>query len=143
MLSCQDFRDRLYDEDCRRAVAGDAPIPADLSLHRDACAECREEWNAAADDLLHLPVLLAESAPASLERRIRVAVAERSIRTAAPLDWSDGAVWAALGAAAASLANGPLSTWLPGLGPLGIALLGASMAFAVNASRRVLRDALR
>lgn len=143
MLSCQDFRDRLYDEDCRRALSGDAPIPADLSLHREACAECGEEWSAAADDLAHLPLLLVESAPASVERRVRIAVADRMVRRAPAIDWSDGVMWAALGATGALIAAGPIQAWLPGLGPLSVSLLGASLAFAWSATHRAMREALR
>lgn len=142
MLTCDDFCGRLYDEDCRRALTGEAPVPGDMSAHRDACSECYREWTEAVADLTNLPAALLEPAPPSLIRKVRIATADRTTMEPA-LDWSDGLLWAAIGAAAAVVFTGPISAWLPIVGPFTVSVTGASLAFTANAMRGALREALR
>jgi hypothetical protein len=138
MLSCPSFRDRLYDEDARRALRGEALPPADLRAHRDACADCHREWEEAAADLATLPAVLLSPAPTAVVRKVRVGAAERLV--AGPgIDWTEGVAWAAIGAALCA----PATLLVPALGPIVLGLVGASFAFAASAARRVLREALR
>jgi hypothetical protein len=138
MLSCDSFRDRLYDEDARAALLGRTPIPADLLAHRDACAACRQEWDEAGADLVGLPSLLAAPAPVAVVRKIRIGAAER-LQPAPRLDWNEGLAWAAIGAAVCA----PVAAWVPMLSPVVLGMVGASIAFGASATRRVLREALR
>jgi hypothetical protein len=160
VLSCQEFSDRLYDEDCRRALAHRGPVPADAALHRDSCADCRSLWAEAAEDLATLPELLCEPAPPALEARVRRELAKGPSRPANPwfvLDWTAGITWAAIGASLALMAVSHLPAGLAGMlfsspgstaNPTHLALaaptalLGASVAFAASAVRQAVRDAL-
>jgi hypothetical protein len=133
MLSCDSFRDRLYDEDARRALAGEAPAPADLQAHRLSCADCRREWDEAASDLAALPRLMLERPPSALERRLRIGAAER-LAPSPSFDWMDAATWAAVGAVGGIVAAGYLS-WIPGVGPATLGTMTAALAFAAHAGR--------
>ena len=145
MLTCTAFADRLYDEDCRQALSGRAPIPADLGPHRDGCAACRRAWEEAALDLAALPSLLLEPAPAAVVAGLRHAVATGS-EPSATLDWTAAITWAAIGAVAGAvlpaLTGGHLSAWVAGPEPLVLALVGASVAFAARAAGDAVREAL-
>jgi hypothetical protein len=138
MLSCDSFRNRLYDEDVRSALLGRTAMPADLRAHREACAACRQEWDEAVADLAGLPALLTTPAPVAVVRKIRVGAAER-LQPAPSLDWSEGVAWAAIGAAVCA----PAAAWVPMLSPIVLGMAGASIAFGASATRRVLRGALR
>ncbi len=143
MLSCREFCDRLYDEDCRHALAGRGPLPADVAVHQEECAGCRSAWAQAAEDLATLPQLLLEPAPGALLADLRVAVIEK--RELPPtLDWTAGITWAAIGAVLPALAAvaGPLPSWLAAMGPLCLSLVGASFAFAASAASEALREAI-
>jgi hypothetical protein len=160
MLSCQGFSDRLYDEDCRRALEHRGPVPADAALHLDSCSGCRGLWAEAEEDLATLPELLFEPAPAELEARLRRELARGRARPANPrlmLDWTAGLTWAGMGAALGIMAMSHLPAGLSGLlssglGPVGspahlalmapAALLGASVGFAASAVHQAVRDAL-
>ena len=96
MLSCTDFCDRLYDEDCRHALAGRGPLPPDVSMHRQECAGCRLAWAEAAEDLATLPHLLMEPAPPALLADLRVAVI-KGLELPPTFDWTAGITWAAIG----------------------------------------------
>jgi hypothetical protein len=137
MLSCAQFRDRLYDEDARRALEG-GPVPHELAAHRDACGECTRTWAEALEDLRLFAEGLREPAPPALERRLRVGLAARYPPRAA-VDFSAGIVWAAIGAVAAHWIAAVIPA-LAFLGPLS-PLVGASIAFAANAVRDALREA--
>jgi hypothetical protein len=125
VLTCSDFADRLYDEDCRRALAHRGPVPAlpaDIALHCASCAACRRLWAEAAEDLATLPALLAEPAPAALAARVRrdlgvLAAARQAGPPRLGLDWTAAFTWAALGAAAAIVAAGHLPAGLAHLLP--------------------------
>jgi hypothetical protein len=161
VLSCEDFSDRLYDEDCRFALVRRGAVPADVALHCASCAACRGLWTEAADDLATLPELLSEPAPPELSARVRRGLAERvAAQPASPwsaLDWTAGLTWAALGAAVAVVAAGHLPAGLaqrlvsgsasPATAPhpalmAPFALLGAAIAFGASAVRQAVRDAL-
>jgi hypothetical protein len=121
VLTCAAFLDRLYD--------ADAP---DLVQHRAACADCAREWRDMEQDRLVLPRVLAEPAPAAVERHLRRRLA--AFTPGSPLiSWSDGLAWAAIGAALAVSAEGTVTL---------AALLGASLAFALGAARAAVREAL-
>lgn len=141
MLSCTEFIDRLYDEDCRRALETRGPVPRDVTEHLGSCAECRHAWAEAGEDLHALPPLLLEPAPPALERRVRVRLAEH-FQAQPELDRVRKVTWsAAVGAAAALAAAQSLPPPLAGLGPLALALIGASMAFAGRAVYEALDEA--
>jgi hypothetical protein len=160
VLSCQDFSDRLYDEDCRRALAHRGAVPADAALHLDVCSGCRGLWAEAEEDLATLPGLLFEPAPAALEAGLRRGLARgraRPAKTRLVLDWTVGITWAGMGAALAIVTVSHLPAGLAGLlssalGSAGsqahlalmasTALLGASVAFAASAVQQAVRDAL-
>jgi hypothetical protein len=145
MLTCAAFADRLYDEDCRQALAGRAPIPADLGVHRDGCASCRGAWEEAARDLAALPPLLLEPAPSAVVAGLRHAVAKGGEPSPA-LDWTAAITWAAIGASIGAvlpaLTAGHLSAWVAGPEPLILSLVGASFAFAARVAGEAVREAL-
>ncbi|HVT59478.1 MAG TPA: hypothetical protein VHR45_13885 [Thermoanaerobaculia bacterium] len=141
MLNCTDFNDRLWDEDCRCALAGRGPVPADVAVHRDACSACHQAWTEAADDLATLPHLLLVPAPAALQARLQRGMAER-LPPSPALDWTAGIVWATIGAVVALAVAGEFPAWIAGLGPLCLSLVGASLAFSASAARNALREAL-
>jgi hypothetical protein len=140
MLSCDSFRDRLYDEDARQALVGETPAPADLQAHRQSCADCCREWDEAASDLVALPRLMMENAPVALERRVRIAAAER-LGPAPSFDWMEAVSWAAVGATLGVLAAGYLS-FVPGVGPATLGAMAAALAFAANAGRVIASPSL-
>jgi hypothetical protein len=143
VLSCRDFCDRLYDEDCRHALAGRGPLPTDVSVHHQECAGCRLVWAQAAEDLATLPRLLLEPMPAALLADLRVSVI-KGMELPPTLDWTAAITWAAIGAVLPALAAvaGPLPSWLAAMGPLSLSLVGASFAFAANAATGALREAI-
>jgi hypothetical protein len=139
MLSCTRFVERLYDEDCRRALETGAPAPPDVADHITLCTECRRAWEEAAGDVRTLPGLLTQPAPVALERRLRLRLAA-PLGTVAREGWAqEAAWWIAVGAAAALAAARTLPADLAGVDPLVLALVGASLAFVAGA----VRDALR
>jgi len=141
MLTCAQFVDRLYDEDCRGALKAEVPLPDELQEHHDSCAACAQEWALAAQDLSTFPALLLESAPLTLEHRIRARV-RGGVRPPPVLDWTQGMTWAAVGAAVAFSVLPRLFPVLSSLGPLSLSLIGASLAFAASAAQETLRDVL-
>jgi hypothetical protein len=139
VLSCPEFEDRLYDEDARRALEGRAAVPHDIAAHRDGCAACARLWAEAIDDVRALPQMLMAPAPPALETRLR---ARFAAWYPAPMrgDWTQSAVWAAIGAATvvsmasylpeATLSHGPL-TW---------SAVGAVLALALHQARALARE---
>jgi hypothetical protein len=138
MLTCAAFADRLYDEDCRRAMAGGS-VPTDMAEHASTCSDCRRSWNEARADLEELPALLETPAPLALQRRLRLGLADADRRRAWP-EWARRtACWTAVGAATAMTVARVLPGGLPEVAPLAMALTGASLAVVAG----TLRDALR
>ncbi len=137
MLSCTKFMERLYDEDCRRAMEHGAPPPPPMAEHASVCAECARAWEEAEEDARSLPDLLARPSPVALERSLRVRLAEPLSH--APLDLLQRALgWAAVGAAAALTAARALPE-LAGIASLLLAFAGASIAFVTGTFRAALR----
>jgi predicted anti-sigma-YlaC factor YlaD len=69
-MTCDDLELRLYDEDCRRALLGAAPAPADVRDHLVGCAACREVWTEAARDTLRLTHDLLLKPPPALIKNL-------------------------------------------------------------------------
>ncbi len=53
-MNCHELELRLYDEDCRKALLGRAPVPQDVADHLGGCATCRRTWSEAAADTIRL-----------------------------------------------------------------------------------------
>jgi hypothetical protein len=68
-MICDDLELRLYDEDCRRALIGTAPMPEDVADHVAGCSACRKTWAEAARDTVRLTRDLQLAPPPSLVRR--------------------------------------------------------------------------
>jgi hypothetical protein len=62
-VNCDDFVDRLYDDDARSAQRGTGTVPADMSAHLLVCDACRTAYELACEDERLLPTLLVESPP--------------------------------------------------------------------------------
>ncbi len=143
MLSCATFLDRIYDEDCRRAMEAGVSAPPDIGEHAAACAGCGRAWKQASEDVRLLPGLLTWPAPEALERRLRVRLAEPR-PSSEQLGWlRRTALWSAVGAAAALAAARTLPPELAGVGHPVLALAGASMAFVAGATGEALRRVAR
>lgn len=140
MLTCAQFQDRIYDSDCRQALENRGLVPEDVAEHGEACPACRCSWLEAADDLRELPSLLMQPAPAALERRLRLELAERTSRVHA-IDWWQGIAWAAIGSALALYAAGVFPV-LQMFGAATWAFVGAASAFAISAARDAIDEAL-
>lgn len=65
-MNCQDFDNRLYDEDCRKALLGESDVPEDMRNHLHGCPHCREIWSEAEIDTRLLSKHLLFEAPPSL-----------------------------------------------------------------------------
>ncbi len=137
MLSCTEFADRLYDEDCRRAQEGRAELPADVAAHRRVCGGCGRAWAAAAQDL-YLVRQAVGPTPAGLQRRIRIRLCETAVAVP-PQSWAHRVAWCSLLGAAVMLAAAPSVAWLADLGPFLLALCGGSLAFAASTLNEALR----
>ena len=135
-MNCEHVADRLYDEDCRQAQETDAPAPPDLRDHLASCSGCHAAWDAAAGHLRIVRSLLIEPPPSALERRLRIAFANRAARPPGVL-WAPRvaslAQAAAIGALAALGAAQTLPPALATMGPALVCLTGASMGFAGRA----------
>jgi hypothetical protein len=146
MLSCPQFLERLYDEDCRAALAGAHTLPEDVATHRRQCAGCQEEWELAAADAHALPLALADVVPVALPARLHKALGPVVVPASRPsvFDGSHALAWAAVGATAAViLAAG--ATMPPALASLGLitwSLLGAAVAAGASIARDALSEAL-
>ena len=146
MLSCAQFLDRLYDDDCRAALGGVTLLPEDVAAHRRECTACRGEWEAAAADLGMLPGALLEPPPAGLAVRLQNGLVPSMKKTAPAkvFDPAQALAWAALGAAAAMVvASMPsLPAALADTGAVTWSVVGASMAAAASVVRDALSEAL-
>ena len=65
-MKCHELELRLYDEDCRHALLGGAPVPRDVEAHLGGCPACRKTWSEAATDTARLSRELLFDAPPSL-----------------------------------------------------------------------------
>ncbi len=101
MSTCDEILDRLYDEDCRRALAGGAAVPGDVAVHLASCAGCRARWRELGEDALALPAALREEASPAGRAAALAALAEVYPPRATLLDWRATLAWAICGAALA------------------------------------------
>jgi predicted anti-sigma-YlaC factor YlaD len=108
-------------------------VPPDVAEHRRACADCRRAWEEAAEDLRTVRDSVPP-APAALERRIRIRLADgippRPGRCALRFAW-----YSAVGAAVALASVPALPPPVAAVGPLVLAFAGASLAFAAGTIR--------
>ncbi|NOZ93426.1 MAG: hypothetical protein GXP47_01640 [Acidobacteria bacterium] len=65
-MNCHELELRLYDEDCRCALLGEAPLPRDVQAHLGRCPACRKTWSDAATDTARLSHELLFDPPPSL-----------------------------------------------------------------------------
>ncbi len=138
MKSCDELKDRLYDEDCRRALEGVGCWPADVADHLASCEACSSVRTELAVDALVYRAALSEDAPASTRAAALAALGEAYPRQAPLLDWRAAAVWGISGAALAGCAVlfvGPLL-------PLVWQALVVSAAGALAASTELTRQGL-
>ncbi len=131
-MTCKDFELRLYDEDCRRALLGHAPVPRDVAEHAAHCSRCRAAWAEAVHDTGLLARELLVAPPPSLERRLAAAApGPPPVRV---LGWNDLAVALTAGSAFVVFVG-----LLPGANPLwqwaGF-WTGAACGFAVSVVER-------
>ncbi len=110
-MTCEDLELRLYDEDCRRALLGHAPVPRDVADHLAGCAACREVWAEAARETVRLTRDLPMAPPPSLAENLAAATGRPAVRAIA--GWDDAG--AAIVAGAVVLIATAL---IPGAGPL-------------------------
>lgn len=110
-MTCDDMELRLYDEDCRRALLGNAPMPRDVSDHLADCVACRQLWTEAARDTVDFTRDLLLAPPPSLARNAAAAALRSSVRPV--LGWNDMGV--ALTAGAVLLV---IAALVPGADPL-------------------------
>jgi len=111
-MNCNEFEDRLYDEDCRAALLGRAAAPPDVADHIDRCARCRISWSQAAALSERLSRALVLSPPATLRVAVRRALPAPH-RGGVRIDWT-AVTWAITGGAlGASVFGAAQPTWSP------------------------------
>lgn len=105
-MKCADLEDRLFDEDCRAALLGRAPAPANIAAHLAACEVCHGAWQRASTETQELSRPFAARTPP----RVRTTLL-RAFRpaTPGPAPWRDTDCWA----------------WVIGCGALGAAIAGS------------------
>ncbi len=143
-MNCNEFEDRLYDEDCRAALLGRAAEPPDVTDHIGRCTRCRASWGQAAADSERLSRALVLSPPATLRVAVRRAL-PAGHRGGVRIDWT-AVTWAVTGGAlGASLFGAAQPTWSPlwqwvgfwfgaGFGLVISALSGSSLLAVARAS---------
>jgi hypothetical protein len=148
MLTCDEFLDRLYSEELRRAMDAEPPglLPEGLLAHPRACARCREELEWAKRDSRTMRTALAEPMPPGLVQRLQNSMPPVPA-PAARANVFDGAralAWAASGAAivAAVLSTIVLPPPAAGVGLLTWSLLGALVAAGASVARDALTEAI-
>jgi hypothetical protein len=110
MRTCDETLARLYDEDCRQALARGLSLPADVAPHVASCGGCRALVDGLRVDLLALRSALAEE-PSPASRAAALAAFAAACPPPARLDWRAAAVWGFSGASLAAcgvLFAGPL-----------------------------------
>ena len=95
MTECERFGDALYDEDARRALAADQPLPPALAAHAGHCAACRRLADEVRQDLRLLPRALDDPARSRLSATV-LATMRRVLppRDVALVDWRPATMWA-------------------------------------------------
>lgn len=132
-MRCDDFADRLYDEDATRALRAGIRPPADMQAHLRSCGDCALLWREVGDEAEWLPVALAAEPTPELEARVLAAARSALPPRSEPLlDWTTPALWATCGASLA--ACGVLLTGgvVPGSWSPLLVLGGAGLAFVTE-----------
>jgi hypothetical protein len=110
-MICAELEDRIFDEDCRAALLGRAPVPADVAEHVARCPTCAREWTQACVDVRRLSERLVVSPPPALRRALHRAVRPRTRPRTLRID-SDTLSWAVAGGAMGALCVPPgLPEW--------------------------------
>lgn len=122
-MRCSDLLLRLYDEDCRIALEGGAPMPADIRAHSATCPECTLVWEQALVDTCVIAGSLSLATPAHLQAQLLAAL-PASPRASHAIDLT-ALTWAVIGGAVGAAFVGAVLQW-----PIDLQLL----AFAVGAS---------
>ena len=101
-MTCDDFLDRLYDDDARAARRGHGAIPPDMAEHIRDCHDCRLAFDAAgADETLLTQALRASPSPAwRAEVRRQIAPSPRSTWTLHIAAVNEAITWGILAMAA-------------------------------------------
>jgi len=102
MSRCDDFIDRLYDEDARRALQAGRHPPTDMRPHAAECSSCGSLWTESRGESEWLLGALAEEPSVELDQRALAAMREALPTRPEPLiDWTAPTLWALCGAALA------------------------------------------
>lgn len=65
-MTCDEFEDRLYDEDTRVALLGRGLAPADVAAHGAHCPGCRASWAQASAEAHRLVGVMIVAPPPAL-----------------------------------------------------------------------------
>jgi predicted anti-sigma-YlaC factor YlaD len=72
-MTCAEFEDRLFDEDCRAGLLGRSALPADVAEHAAQCPACARQWAEALADAQRLSRRLVVAPPPALRRDLYLA----------------------------------------------------------------------
>ncbi len=133
-MTCADLDDRLFDEDCRTALLGRAPTPADVAAHLAACAACCATWSEAVDDAHRLSHLLVATPPPALRARLLDAFRLAPI-VSAPWQVTEALSWAIAGGVVCAIAVGSIAP-LPGFPEWAGFGMGVGVGLLAGALRR-------
>ena len=88
-MNCDELAWRLYDEDCRPALLGQAPLPVDVGAHLANCRACQVMWHQAALDTACLSQALRQPLPPPLW----AALLATPLDSGSPRLWPDWTAW--------------------------------------------------
>ncbi len=112
MMHCTEFEARLYDEDCREALARRNTRPADMQEHMEGCAHCCEFCEQAESETIEIVRALALQPPTRLRRELYAMMSPPSASRRPWFDWSLVA-WAITGAAMGAALHQFMPGWSP------------------------------
>ncbi len=135
-MTCTELEDRLFDEDCRAALAGTA-VPVDVAEHVASCSACARTWAEAAADTRLLSGRLVVAPPPTLLGELYRAWRPRTATRTLRVD-TDTLSWVIAGGAFGASLAGEVSapTGLPEWAGF---CAGASVGLALVAFRGVRR----
>ncbi len=136
MKSCDEITERLFDEDCRRALGGEGGWPADVADHLASCQECNSVRTELARDACDYRAALSEEAPASARAAMLAALAEAYPDREPLLDWRSALVWGISGAALAGCAVVFAGALLPLAWQAALVAAAGSLAAATELTRQ-------
>ena len=101
-MTCDDFLDRLYDDDARAARRGRAAVPPDMAEHIRDCHDCRVAYDAAGADETVLTQALCESPSSAWRAEVlrQIAPSPRSTWTLQIAALNEAITWGILAMAA-------------------------------------------